>query len=698
MDRKQFIQALTLSAAVIALWMGWMWWDEKNHPPLPPQTISASTPVAPATQATTATPAATAPASSAPTTKESPLPTMHEVKGLSAVSSSVITETSIGSAVANDHDYVMQIRLTSFGAAVIDVTLNEFNAPANKDEPKAPKGLYEFETPLALADGTRIAALATAKVIIDGESVDLASANWTREPSAPGSARFSILIVRNANPEGGGQPVARVTKTFGLSKIDATKDTSKGYEVAFAQTVENLQADHDIKVSTVINGTTPPPAESDLGTDRNVVAGYAESDSKIATTLFPPTDFKPEAPSKVLTQEGSKRFVWVGQASTYFGAIVLPDAAANPDLTVTAEAKNPNAVVDRDIAITFESAAPVTIAPRQQKSLALTVFLGPKWRDVVADNYYSSMPRMYDLLLVVQSKMCAWCTWPWLISSLVWILTKFHAAVRDWGVAIIGLVFLVRLLLHPITKKSQVQMMKMGKLAPEVEKLKKKYADQPDVLNREMMKLYKEQGGAILGCLPMFLQTPIWIALWAALQGTFELRQAPFLYGWTWIHDLAKPDALFHFSSPIPLFLFGWTLQSINILPILMAIVTYINQKYFMPTPIAATPEQQQQQKIQRGMSLFFPLMFYSLPSGLNVYYLTSMSLGILESKIIRDHIKKQDELEKLRGPEIVSTKPTRASRRAGSEPANTKPPGLMARLIERAEQIRNEAKKGKGK
>src|SRR5262249_58962474 len=123
---------------------------------------------------------------------------------------------------------------------------------------------------------------------------------------------------------------------------------------------------------------------------------------------------------------------------------------------------------------------------------------------------------------------------------------------RDWGLAIIALVLLVRAILHPITKRSQVSMMKMGKLGPEVERLKKKYGDDKDELNRQMMGLYKDQGiGMYLGCAPMFLQRPIWIALWSALQSTFELRQASFLqFGsvhLTWISDLSKPDQLVHF-------------------------------------------------------------------------------------------------------------------------------------------------------
>ena len=122
------------------------------------------------------------------------------------------------------------------------------------------------------------------------------------------------------------------------------------------------------------------------------------------------------------------------------------------------------------------------------------------------------------------------------------------------ALAIIGLVILVRSLLHPITKRSQISMLRMGKLGPEMERLKKHYGDDKDGLNKAMMQLYKDQGiGMYLGCLPMFLQMPIWIALWSALNTTFELRQAPFLWGWTWIDDLARPDALIQFNRTFTL-------------------------------------------------------------------------------------------------------------------------------------------------
>jgi YidC/Oxa1 family membrane protein insertase len=293
--------------------------------------------------------------------------------------------------------------------------------------------------------------------------------------------------------------------------------------------------------------------------------------------------------------------------------------------------------------------------------------------------------------------MCGACTFQWLIDVLVWLLTLFHAVTRDWGLAIIALVFLVRALLHPITKKSQVYMMRMQKMAPELEKLKKKYGDNKEELARAQMQFYKEQGMTpILGCLPMFLQMPIWIALWSSLQSTFELRHAPFLWGFTWIHDLAKPDRLINFSPvhiPLP-FCGVVTLDAVNLLPLLLAIVFYLQTKYFTPKPPSMTPEQEQQQKIMTWMTtLMFPVMLYKGPSGLNLYITASTLFGIIESKIIRDHIKQREALEAARGPTIVDAPPPGKAKT--DDPARKK--GWFERLQEMADQARKEAKRKGG-
>ena len=140
--------------------------------------------------------------------------------------------------------------------------------------------------------------------------------------------------------------------------------------------------------------------------------------------------------------------------------------------------------------------------------------------------------------------------------------------------------------------------------------------------------------------------------------------------------------------------------DALNLLPLLVAVVSFINQKV-TPKPPAATPEAEQQQKMMQWMTLVFPLMFYNLPSGLNLYYVTSTSIGILEGKIIRKHIKDKEEAEKG-GKVIVDARPTRASKQSKrDEPPKQEPPrnGLMAWIANlqlKAEQLRDDNGRGK--
>jgi YidC/Oxa1 family membrane protein insertase len=248
-------------------------------------------------------------------------------------------------------------------------------------------------------------------------------------------------------------------------------------------------------------------------------------------------------------------------------------------------------------------------------------------------------------------------------------------------------------------------MMKMQKMGPEFERLKKKHGDDKEAFTKAQMQLYKEMGFTpFLGCLPMFLQMPIWFALYSALQNEYELRQAPFLWGWTWIHDLARPDRLITWdahSFTIPLI--GLKIAALNILPLLMAVVFFMQQKY-TPKPPATSPEQQTQQKMMQWMTLLFPLFLYSAPSGLNLYILTSTGMGVLESKRIRDHIKQREEDEKNQRV-TVDTKLTRQGKQNKkqelAEKEQAKPGwlgGLWARLQEKAEEVRRDAEKRNGK
>jgi YidC/Oxa1 family membrane protein insertase len=199
----------------------------------------------------------------------------------------------------------------------------------------------------------------------------------------------------------------------------------------------------------------------------------------------------------------------------------------------------------------------------------------------------------------------------------------------------------------------------------------------------------------------MFLQMPIWIALYTALQSTFELRQAPFLHffgvPFTWIYDLSQPDHLIQFSKPVTFFFLH--LSGLNVLPILLGGVFWLQNKY-TPKPPATTPEQIQQQKMMQWMTLLFPVFLYSGPSGLNLYILTSTTIGIIESKIIRKHLKEQEEAENA-GKVIVDAPVTRGSKQAHRNTPAPQPKaggigGWFASLQQKAEEIQREVERRK--
>jgi YidC/Oxa1 family membrane protein insertase len=426
------------------------------------------------------------------------------------------------------------------------------------------------------------------------------------------------------------------------------------------------------------------------------------------------SELKKDKPAIDLTATDPHPLLWAGACSSYFQSIYRPDYAAlttRPAVKIASVLAGaldggPSAAASGDVPTSLViNTTDFTIQAGQEVAFDGHVFFGPKLRQLLENPYYSKFPLSYDKNLVYTGGWCGFLTFNWLINVLYGILWFFHSIFRDWGLAIIGLVCLVRLLLHPITKRSQISMMEMGKKGPEIERLKKKFADNKEELNKAMMEVMNP-AQSLLGCLPMFLQTPIWIALWNALQSTFELRQAGFLR-WqhlhlTWIADLSKQDALIQFSDPIPL-LFGWHLSSINVLPLLVGVASFVQQVYMVPTPTNMTPEQEQQRKMQRWMLLLFPVMLYAGPSGLNLYILTSSTIGMIESKIIRDHIRQKDEAEKA-GLIIVDPPAKGGKKNKKDDDFKKSPPkkqgriaAKLAELMAQAEQIRREAERRKG-
>ncbi len=224
----------------------------------------------------------------------------------------------------------------------------------------------------------------------------------------------------------------------------------------------------------------------------------------------------------------------------------------------------------------------------------------------------------------------------WIAPLILWILRMFQGLVGNWGVAIILMTLLVRSLLFPINRHSQVKMAtyqaKMAKMKPQLDAINAKFAKDPAKKQEATMKLYREHkmSPPLGGCLPILLQFPIFIGLFAALRCSILLRQQPF-FGW--MEDLSRPDALIDFGGPV---LDVWLLSgvtSLNVLPIVMVFLWVVHQRS-MPKP--TDPQQAQMQKMMTFMPILFGVMLYNYPAGLSLYMITSSGLGIFEQKVIK--------------------------------------------------------------
>jgi YidC/Oxa1 family membrane protein insertase len=183
-------------------------------------------------------------------------------------------------------------------------------------------------------------------------------------------------------------------------------------------------------------------------------------------------------------------------------------------------------------------------------------------------------------------------------------LSWLHKLVGNWGVAIILLTVVIKLAFYPLSAASYKSMAKMRKLAPRLQHLKERYGDDRQKLHEAMMKIYQEEKiNPLGGCLPILIQIPVFIALYWALLGAVELRQAPFAL---WITDLSEPDPFY-------------------VLPVIMAVTSFIQMKM---SPASPDPVQQ---KVMMAMPIIFSVMFLWFPAGLVLYWLVNNVLSILQ-------------------------------------------------------------------
>ncbi len=260
------------------------------------------------------------------------------------------------------------------------------------------------------------------------------------------------------------------------------------------------------------------------------------------------------------------------------------------------------------------------------------VFAGPFASSVLktVDQVYSNAATGYNPDYIACQSFHGWFSF---ISEpfakfLFVLMDFFHMITGSWALSIVLLTVALRIMLYPLNAWSTKSMVKMQQIAPELTAIQEKNKKDPKKAQLEVMNLYRERGiNPVSGCLPLLIQMPFLVGMFDLLKSTFELRGASFIPGW--IDNLTAPDVLFSWGTPI--FFIG---NQFHVLPILLGVVMFLQQRMMstLPKDVSKWTDQQRQQRAMGNiMAVVFTVMFYNFPSGLNIYWLSSMLLGMLQ-------------------------------------------------------------------
>ena len=577
------------------------------------------------------------------------LPKLESGSAVSFGADNAAAQTITLGSVDPKSGFKFRLELSSRGAAIEEAIFSEFD---DRDY-KNPQPLVILSAVQAGAGGGIFSMANSDFVFVEhGSRLPLDRLHWQSfgvEKVSDGSesVRFEAVIKTLS-----GEPVIKLTKRYKVS-VDS-------YHLDCDITVENLSASEQ-KVRFDLAGPVGLGREDVRADIRKAVAGFRNPQGQIISVRIDARKLKKakKTEERRLTKPGAD-FLWVAAANKYFAAILVPVAEQgkefcdwvtdktgqfyNPDGDSKADSGDETVGVDLKVASRTLSAAGQAGSSGEYHFL---LYLGPKDKSLFDKN---ELYRGLGFVEAIDFMPCFCCPAA-IINPLAFgilaLMKWMYGFIGNYGVVIIILVFLVRLILHPVTKKSQVSMSKMSKLAPQAEAIKKKYANNKAEMNKQLMSLYREQGASpVMGMLPMFVQMPVWIALYSAINASIELRGAPFLP--FWITDLSAPDAAVRFAT-VTIPLLGWKIDSLNLLPILMGVAFYLQQK-LMPSQASAAssnPQLAQQQKMMMVMMpILFPLMLYKAPSGLNLYIMASVSAGVVEQYVIRKHIREKEQAE----------------------------------------------------
>jgi YidC/Oxa1 family membrane protein insertase len=469
------------------------------------------------------------------------------------------------------------------------------------------------------------------------EEQDIRTLNWklletetekdVDNPDITSGVTFQIV-----SPDGS----LEIRKIFQLQRVPADKINEPGirqifgpaYQLDVSVQLRNLSKKKTIAAQYVLQGPVGLPLEDveNARKYRDIKVGFLDESGEVSAELLTASALVKDV-DKNRVEEWSKPIQYAGVDVQFFAALIVTkgnQVARQSFATITPTVVTRDEESERsDISLELKSPK-FEIPADGLVQHDFQMFLGPKSLELLA-------PFKADSII----------DYGWfggISKIMVSLLRTFHGWGIHYGIAIIMLTILVRGMMFPISRKQAASSKKMKDLQPQLTAIREKHKDDKQKLAQAQMDLYREADfNPFAGCLPVFLQLPIFISLYQALNNWVDLRMASFL----WIDNLAAPDALFEMGFSLP-----FLGSDFNLLPLITIVLFYAQQKMFMPPP--TTDEMAMQQKMMNFMMIFMGFLFYRVPAGLCVYFIASSAWGMSERKLLEYLPEKKVDPEKL--------------------------------------------------
>ncbi|GIX03848.1 MAG: hypothetical protein KatS3mg113_0854 [Planctomycetaceae bacterium] len=569
--------------------------------------------------------------------------------------------------------FFLHVRLSSQGAAIESITLNDPRYPEVGDRTKPLTVVghdpisKEKTFALSISELERLFAPETLETI-----------DWEVLPSDDASSVEFRLVTPDGHLE--------LRKKYELTCIPKDQPISfekrdsfaDGYFVRLTVSLIN-HASHPRTLRYELRGPVGLPLEDPENSvkHRDIRLGFLESGGTVDERTY-------SAREAVKKHKAHDVEIWkrplqyIGVDTQYFAALVHPQADQLVQPTIESSYAEVLSLGARDEYA--DLSVRLTTAQRQLEAQGVP-------GDRIDDSYLLfAGPKREQLLAPLKAEGVLDYGWfaP-LVKLMLWILTSLHDLGLNYGLSIVGLTCLVRACIFPLSRYQARSMERMKELQPRIRQLHEKHKKNPESLTPEEIRTLQEVNLRMMwGCLPLMAQLPIFFALYRSLQVSVDLRMAPMHVIGNWIDNLAAPDALFPLGFRLPLL--GWT--EFNLLPILTVTLFIVNQKLTMPPP--ADEEQALQYKMMNIMMGVMGIFFYRVPSGLCVYFITSSAWGLAERMLIKrwTEVKASEENASITTvPSIPPVKPTVSQ----EKPAT---PGLLQRWRQKLAELQQLADK----